>query len=75
MTQIKPWKCDEGDTVLLDLLPFIELIVKTNVADVRAVMKSYEGQDIPTAFRARMEELAQRRRQQQPHGFLGIQLR
>jgi hypothetical protein len=63
--------------VLLDLLPFIELIVKTNVADVRDVMRSYEGQDIPSAFRKRMEELAQRRQQQvkQHRGLLGIQLR
>mmetsp|Transcript_17990 Transcript_17990/g.32017 ORF Transcript_17990/g.32017 Transcript_17990/m.32017 type:complete len:369 (-) Transcript_17990:85-1191(-) len=75
--QIKPWKLDDGDTVLLDLLPFIELIVKTNVADVRDVMRSYEGQDIPSAFRKRMEELAQRRQQQvkQHRGLLGIQLR
>mmetsp|Transcript_23135 Transcript_23135/g.64273 ORF Transcript_23135/g.64273 Transcript_23135/m.64273 type:complete len:357 (-) Transcript_23135:538-1608(-) len=73
--KIEPWKLQESDTVLLDLIPFIELIVKTNVADVRDVMRSYKDQDIPTAFRNRMEALAARRQQQQPHSFLGIHLR
>lgn len=49
--QIKPWKLEQGDTVLLDLIPFLEAVVKNNVSDVRSVIKSYEGQDIPTAYR------------------------
>lgn len=49
--QIKPWKLEQGDTVLLDLIPFLEAVVKNNVTDVRSVIKSYEGKDIPTAYR------------------------
>jgi import inner membrane translocase subunit TIM50 len=47
-----------NDTTLLDLLPFLEAIVRTNVPDLRDVVKSYEGQDIPTAFRERMARVA-----------------
>jgi len=72
--QIQPWKADEGDTVLLDLIPFIELIVKTNVSDVRDVMRSYAGTDVPTTFRKRMEELAEYQKQHQRTGLFGISL-
>ena len=41
--QLKPWKLEPDDTKLLDLLPFLEAVVRTNVPDVRAVIKSYEG--------------------------------
>ena len=49
--QLSPWKLEADDTKLLDLLPFLEAVVRTAVPDVRAVVRSYEGQDIPTAFR------------------------
>lgn len=49
--QIKPWKMEDEDTALLDLLPFLEAIWTTNVADVREVVRSYQGQDITSAFR------------------------
>lgn len=49
--QIKPWKLENDDTQLLDLLPVLEAVVRTNVPDVRAVVRSYEGQDIVAAFR------------------------
>lgn len=67
----KQWK--EGDTLLLDLMPFLEAVVRTHVPDVRDVVKSYEGQDIPTAFRERMKRVQdqQAARQQQQKGFLG----
>jgi hypothetical protein len=39
------------------------------VPDVRDVVKSYDGQDIPTAFRERMKRV-QSERQQQPKSFL-----
>ena len=42
---------EADDTVLLDLLPFLEAIWSTNVSDVRDVVRSYQGQDIPTAYR------------------------
>ena len=49
--QLTPWKLEADDTKLLDLLPFLEAVVRTAVPDVRAVVRSYEGEDIPTAFR------------------------
>lgn len=49
--QIKPWKLEDGDHTLLDLMPFLEAIYKANVPDVREVVAAYDGQDIPTAFR------------------------
>lgn len=49
--QITAWKLEADDTVLLDLLPFLEAIWSTNVTDVRDVVRSYQGQDIPTAYR------------------------
>ncbi len=49
--QLKPWKLESDDTQLLDLLPFLEAVVRTHVSDVRDVVKSYEGKDIAAAFR------------------------
>lgn len=33
------------------MMPFLEQVVRANVPDVRAVVRSYEGQDIPSTFR------------------------
>ena len=33
--QLKKWKLEADDTTLLDLLPFLEAVVRTNVPDVR----------------------------------------
>lgn len=49
--QLKPWKLEEGDHTLLDLMPFLEAIYRANVPDIRDVVEFYEGKDIPTAFR------------------------
>ena len=49
--QLKPWKKEGGDHTLLDLMPFLEAIYRANVPDIRRVVQSYEGQDIPVAFR------------------------
>lgn len=49
---------EQGDTVLLDLIPFLEAVVKNNVQDVRSVIKSYEGQDIATAYRQAFRDVA-----------------
>ena len=66
---IKPWKYEDGskDTALLDLMPFLESIVRLNVQDVRAVLESYKkesaatGKDIPTIFRERQVAFQRRR--------------
>lgn len=70
--QLRPWKLDSEDTALLDLLPLLEQIFRTNVPDVRAVVRSFEGQDIPSAFRERMKALAAKQQQQRPGLFGGL---
>ena len=73
--QLRPWKMEPEDTALLDLLPLLEQIFRTNVPDVRAVVKSFEGQDIPSAFRQRMLALQQAQKQQERRGGLFSSLR
>ena len=51
MMQLKPWKLEADDHTLLDLMPFLEAIYRANVPDVRSVVQSYDGQNIPVAFR------------------------
>ena len=48
------------------------LRVALQVPDVRAVVKSYDGQDIPAAFRDRMKRVQdqQSQRTSKPKGFL-----
>ena len=67
--QLKPWKKEGGDTTLLDLMPFLELVFRTNVPDVREVVRSYEGQDIPAAFRERMRAVQEQKRQKAGRGL------
>ena len=51
------WKGDPKDTELVSLVPFLEFIHTMNYGDVRKVLKSFEGQHIPTEF-ARREAIA-----------------
>ena len=72
--QLKRWKLEPGDTTLLDLLPFLEAVVRTNVPDVRKVVASYDGEeDVTAAFRARMQQLQaqQAQQKQRRRGLLG----
>lgn len=54
---VKPWKLEADDTVLLDLLPFLEFVARQRPADIRPVLASYDGLDVPTEFRERTKEL------------------
>lgn len=53
---------DPKDTTLLDLMPFLESIIRFNVRDTREVVQSYRneqersGKDPPTIFKERMQE-------------------
>ncbi|KAL3139567.1 hypothetical protein ABBQ38_003887 [Trebouxia sp. C0009 RCD-2024] len=68
---LKPWKLEADDHTLLDLMPFLEAIYRANVPDVRNVVQSYEGQNIPVAFRERMKQVAEQQQQQKAkRGFL-----
>lgn len=72
--QLKRWKLEPNDTTLLDLLPFLEAVVRTNVPDVRKVVASYDGEaDVTAAFRARMQQLQaqQAEQKQRRRGLLG----
>ena len=70
---IKPWKMESNDTTLLDLMPFLEMIVRSQLPDVRQVVDSYRGTDIPSEFRARTAEMKKNLRQKssQPRLFSG----
>ncbi|KAF9604904.1 hypothetical protein IFM89_011186 [Coptis chinensis] len=48
--QIKPWKLEEGDTELVDLLPFLEFVGLRRQEDTRAILASYKGFDIASEF-------------------------
>lgn len=73
---MKPWKKEEGDTGLLDMLPLLEAVVRTQVPDVRAVVASYQGEDdVAAAYRRRLAAAAESQRSQKAArtagGFLG----
>ncbi|KAF9616331.1 hypothetical protein IFM89_029107 [Coptis chinensis] len=51
--EIKPWKLEEGDTALLDLVPFLEFLAYRRPQDIRKVLESYRGCDVATEFHER----------------------
>ncbi|EFJ50538.1 hypothetical protein VOLCADRAFT_103761 [Volvox carteri f. nagariensis] len=68
--KLRPWKGEPGDTGLIDLLPFLQFLAMRRVRDVRDVVRSYDGvQDIPAAFKARLQEAASHQKQVK-RGFL-----
>jgi import inner membrane translocase subunit TIM50 len=72
--EIKPWKLESDDTTLLDLMPFLEMIIRSQLPDVRKVVESYQGKDVPSEFRKRSTEIKKNVRQKstnQPRLFSG----
>jgi len=72
--EIKPWKLESDDTTLLDLMPFLEMIIRSQLPDVRKVVESYKGKDVPSEFRKRSKEIKKNLRQKstnQPRLFSG----
>ncbi|XP_059651158.1 mitochondrial import inner membrane translocase subunit TIM50-like [Cornus florida] len=65
---IKPWKVEEDDTALLDLIPFLEYVAIHRPADIRPVLASYQGRDIGKEFIERSKELQRRKQGQKPQG-------
>ncbi|KAG6511136.1 hypothetical protein ZIOFF_029191 [Zingiber officinale] len=53
---IKPWKLENDDTVLLDLIPFLEYVAVHRPADIRQVLASFQGHDIASEFIERSKE-------------------
>ncbi|KPM35958.1 Mitochondrial import inner membrane translocase subunit TIM50 [Neonectria ditissima] len=56
---LKPWKGSPDDKDLVGLIPFLEYIHTMQYSDVRKVLKSFDGQHIPTEF-ARREAIARK---------------
>ncbi|KAI8384485.1 HAD-like domain-containing protein [Radiomyces spectabilis] len=61
---LTPWKGTPNDTGLLAYIPFLEAVALTNPEDVRPVLKSFEGKNIPIEWHKREEEMNERHRQQ-----------
>ncbi|EME31871.1 Mitochondrial import inner membrane translocase subunit TIM50 [Galdieria sulphuraria] len=53
--RIAPFTGDVNDRYLLDLIPFLEYIVREDIPDVRPVIGSYRGLDIPLEFAKRQQ--------------------
>ncbi|XP_057536495.1 mitochondrial import inner membrane translocase subunit TIM50-like isoform X1 [Amaranthus tricolor] len=67
--EIKPWKGDDlNDTTLLDFLPFLEFVARSGPTDIRQVLESYKGRDIPKEFIERSKEHQRRMQGQKQHG-------
>ncbi|XP_020103696.1 mitochondrial import inner membrane translocase subunit TIM50-like [Ananas comosus] len=66
---IKPWKLENDDTALLDLLPFLEFVAVHRPADIRSVLASYQGRDIATEFIERSKEMKRRMQEEKRPSF------
>lgn len=79
---VPAWNLDPGDTQLLDLLPFLESVVRRNVGDTREVLTSYAaemretGKGAAQVFRDRQAKMIadMKARDAQPRrlGALGV---
>ena len=59
--KLRRWAGDPGDTTLLDLIPMLQMVATRGVADVRDVVRSYDGEpDVAGAFKARVAKIGQR---------------
>ncbi|KAF6991077.1 hypothetical protein CFC21_008195 [Triticum aestivum] len=62
---VKPWKLENDDTELLDLIPFLEYLAIARPSDIRAVLASYQGHDVAKEFRKRSKELERHKQAKQ----------
>ncbi|KAI5074388.1 hypothetical protein GOP47_0010349 [Adiantum capillus-veneris] len=60
---VKPWKLEPDDTHLLDMLPFLEYVARYRPSDVRSVLASYDGHDIPSEFLVRTKDYQKKMRE------------
>ncbi|CAG9467588.1 unnamed protein product [Pedinophyceae sp. YPF-701] len=58
---VSKWEGEAGDTALLDFLPFLEMLAQAQPADLRDVVRSYEGKDVVATFKERMKKLKEQR--------------
>mmetsp|Transcript_524 Transcript_524/g.1045 ORF Transcript_524/g.1045 Transcript_524/m.1045 type:complete len:385 (-) Transcript_524:289-1443(-) len=59
---IKPWHDDLDDAELLNLVPFLEAVVKEDIQDVREVMKHFQGSKVPDKFRQLKNQAIEKRK-------------
>ncbi|WRT63191.1 uncharacterized protein IL334_000094 [Kwoniella shivajii] len=57
---IKPWNGEPRDKGLVEMIPFLESIGIFNPADVRPILKAYEGKDIPVEYAKKEAEAKQK---------------
>lgn len=82
---LKPWKGSPSDKELVKLIPFLEWVATQPIKDVRPILKSFDGTNIPDEFNRR-EAIARKKFEEEwylehnnPAGtnwastFLGIQ--
>ncbi|XP_057733546.1 mitochondrial import inner membrane translocase subunit TIM50 [Arachis stenosperma] len=66
---IKPWQqTDKDDTALLDFIPFLEYVACSSPADIRQVLASYQGCDIPAEFIRRSKDHQRKMQEQKGRG-------
>ncbi|RZC27417.1 Mitochondrial import inner membrane translocase subunit TIM50 isoform B [Glycine soja] len=66
---IKAWQQqDIDDTALLDFIPFLEFVARSSPPDIRPVLASYQGCDIPSEFIRRSKEHQRRMQEQKNRG-------
>lgn len=57
---LNKWQGDSKDKKLVALIPFLEYIAGMGIDDVRQVLKSFEGTDIPIEFAKREKAMRER---------------
>ncbi|WVW81240.1 hypothetical protein I302_103231 [Kwoniella bestiolae CBS 10118] len=57
---IKPWNGEVRDKGLVEMIPFLESIGIFNPADVRPILKAYEGKNIPVEYAKKEAEAKQK---------------
>ncbi|KAJ4889771.1 Mitochondrial import inner membrane translocase subunit TIM50 [Raphanus sativus] len=57
---INPYKLESDDTALVDLIPFLEYVARSNPADIRPVLASYDRKDVAKEFLERSIEYQKR---------------
>ena len=63
---IKPWRDDADDTELIDLVPFIEAVVREDIPDVRDVIRHFQGSYFPDKFRSLKYQALERKKKGEP---------
>ncbi|KAI9141092.1 HAD-like domain-containing protein, partial [Paraphysoderma sedebokerense] len=58
--KLEKWAGDMNDTKLLDFIPFLQTLAVSGISDVRPVLATYTGYDIPTRFAENQKRYVQK---------------